>query len=514
MTDRFYDAIVLGRGIGALTAAALLARRDFTVLVLGQGARPPTYLARGRPLQRRAFAMLAASSPAWRRVLAELAQSQSWKQRAHAARPMLQILSPRRRLEIPAQPELFAREVDRELSDVGRLVEELYEELARVNQAADEAFQHDAVWPPGSFWERRETTRYAALLPHARAEPDADLLSEFPKGHPFRAVVAATVQHGTHLAMMPPPFAVARIHGSWTRGLEILPGGEEELEAMLVERIQAYGGRAELAWSAESLVVSRGRVAGVLVAGDREPIGASFVLTDTDGEGVAALSGGRGIQGRALREWPRMGYPMGRFVVSIVAREEGVPEPLGPESFILAGWGADPRTRRAGRRTIHLERRSLPRGEALLVAETLVLDRGPDHLAGLREEVLAAVMEELPFLERHLILVDSPHDGRPLWVWEGGARRDVERWEERGLSHAPEPMRPLVEVDPPGYLGLAGEPIRGPIERTLLLGPTVLPGLGQEGELLAAWGAARLVTKSDKRRARIREDMWSKIEIG
>jgi len=514
VTDRFYDVIVLGRGIGALTAAALLARRDFTVLVLGQGAKPPSYVAQGRALRRRAFTMLAAASPVWRRVLAELAQTQSWKQRARPAEPMLQVLSPRGRLEVPSSPPLFARELERELPDVRRLVEGLYDELGRVNLAADEAFRHDAVWPPGTFWERRETGRYAALLPHARAEPDADLLSEFPKGHPFRSVVLATVQHGTHLAALPPPFAVARIHGAWTRGLEVLAGGEDELEGLLVERIRAYGGRAELEGRAETLLVKRGRVSGVVIRGEKEPTGANFVITDGDGETVATLAGGKGIQSRALREWPRIGYPLARFVVSIVVRDEGVPTPLGPEALVLAGWGADPRTRRAGRRVVHLQRRALGGGETLLIAETLVPDRGKDELAGLREEVLAAVVDELPFVERHLVLVDSPHDGRPLWIWEDGKRKDVERWDARAASAGAEEMRPLVEVDPPGYLGLAGEPIRGPIERSLLVGPTVLPGLGQEGELLAAWGAARLVTKSDRRRARIREDMWSKVELG
>jgi hypothetical protein len=71
-----------------------------------------------------------------------------------------------------------------------------------------------------------------------------------------------------------------------------------------------------------------------------------------------------------------------------------------------------------------------------------------------------------------------------------------------------------LEVDPPGYLGLAGEPVRGPIERTLLLGRSVLPGLGQEGELLAAWAAAKLVTKSDRRKAMMRRDMWTRMEFG
>jgi hypothetical protein len=90
----------------------------------------------------------------------------------------------------------------------------------------------------------------------------------------------------------------------------------------------------------------------------------------------------------------------------------------------------------------------------------------------------------------------------------------VERALARGAAVAPEPMIEKLEVDPPGYLGLAGEPLRGPLERSLLVGRSVLPGLGQEGQVLAAWGAARLVTRSDKQKERMRRDMWSKVEIG
>ena len=53
VTTKHFDVIVLGRSIGALTAAALLARRDFTVLVLGQGERAPTYRLDRRTLLRR-----------------------------------------------------------------------------------------------------------------------------------------------------------------------------------------------------------------------------------------------------------------------------------------------------------------------------------------------------------------------------------------------------------------------------------------------------------------------------
>lgn len=529
MSGKHFDVVVLGRSIGALTAAALLARRDFTVLVLGQGERPPAYRLDKRVLLRRSFTLLGATCPTWRKVVVELAQSQTWKRRLEQASPMIQILAPRRRIDVPPDMALFGREIDREYPELRRLVDELYGELARVNGAADEAFEHDAIWPPGTFWERRETNRYAAMLPHVRAEPDADLLVEFPRGHGFRSIVAASVLFATDFSALPPPFAVARLHGAWTRGLFTLPRGEEELEEFLLDRLTAHGGTFLESDRAASLHMRRGIASGVLVDGASTPLGSDFVLADADGETVAALTGGEGIHKRAQREWPRITSSVGRFVVSLVVRREGLPEPLGVESFLLPGERSSlvssgqarpslaPGARIPQRPVVHLQRlgaRGADPDEELLVAEVLLPDRGPLSLPEARQAVLATITAELPFLERHLVVVDSVHDGLPVWVWEEGRRRNVERAALRGASSAAEPMVRQLEVDPPGYLGLAGEPIRGPIERTLLVGRSVLPGLGQEGQLLAAWGAARLVTRTDRKKERMRRDMWSKVEIG
>jgi hypothetical protein len=46
------------------------------------------------------------------------------------------------------------------------------------------------------------------------------------------------------------------------------------------------------------------------------------------------------------------------------------------------------------------------------------------------------------------------------------------------------------------------------------VGSTVLPALGQEGELLAAWSAVNVITRADGQKERIRRAMWSKVEIG
>ncbi|MBK9262264.1 MAG: phytoene dehydrogenase [Polyangiaceae bacterium] len=527
MTAKYFDVIVLGRSIGALMTAALLARRDFTVLVLGQGARPASYKIGERTLQRRAFTMLAASSPAWTRMLAELAQTQTWNRLVQLASPMMQVLAPRRRLDIPPDMALFGREIDREMPEVRRVIDDLYAELARVNGSADDAFDRDAVWPPGTFWERRETGRYAAMLPYVRAEPDADLLVEFPRGHFFRNVVTTSVLFATNLASLPPPFAVARLHGAFTRGLYALNGGEDELERFLEGRIAAHGGRCMLDRRARALHMRRGSLAGVVIDGDDAPTGANFIITDLDGEGVAALSQGEGIHKRAQREWPRITSSVGRFVMSLCVRDAGLPAPLGVECFVLPADRQPSRPARVGmpvsrssastlamRPVIHLQRHAGAPGESLLVAEVLVPDRSPVPMGQMREVVLSTLCSELPFLERHLRVVDSVHDGLPPWVCEDGRLHMADKWSRSGAGAASEPMVRQLDVDPPGYLGLGGEPIRGPIERTLLVGRSVLPGLGQEGQLLAAWGAARLVTRTDRRKERMRRDMWSKVEFG
>jgi hypothetical protein len=119
---------------------------------------------------------------------------------------------------------------------------------------------------------------------------------------------------------------------------------------------------------------------------------------------------------------------------------------------------------------------------------------------------------ELPFLREHLLVLDSPHDGLPLLDVTTGSGRDIDRLHLVGAAPGAEPMDRQWSVDPPGYRGLAGEPVRGPIPGTFLVGPTVLPALGQEGELIAAWSVARLLSRRDRARRRMRQKLWSKLE--
>ena len=75
-------------------------------------------------------------------------------------------------------------------------------------------------------------------------------------------------------------------------------------------------------------------------------------------------------------------------------------------------------------------------------------------------------------------------------------------------------MLPRWAVSASGFAGLSGEPIRMPLSGMFGVGRSVLPALGQEGELLAAWSASRLITRTDRKKEKMRREMWSKVELG
>ncbi|HEX2880327.1 MAG TPA: phytoene dehydrogenase [Polyangiaceae bacterium] len=513
MTARHYDVVVLGRSLGALTTAALLARREFRVLLLGQASLAASYRVERHRLMRRSFTFLCAQSPVWRKVLRDLAQSQSFSRRLQALDPMFSFLSPGRRLELSPDVTAFSKEIDREFPKVRQLIDEFHSRLAVLNSAIDATFEREISWPPGTLLERWEAGRAIASIPLSVGETTEQLLGKFPPAHSFRDVAllpslfASDLDEGTNRTSL----SLARLHGSWVRGLFSLPDGPDELEKFLLDRITAHGGECRLSSSASQLVVQRGRITGILEEGAEEEIGASAVVSAESGEAIAALAGGEGVSTRALQRWPRLVPSSGRCVCSVVLRSQGLPELLGQETFLLPASGKvdDPNNP-----CLHVQRFANANDETLLVAELLIPLQGALRLRDARQIVLSTLRFHFPFLDEHLLLVDSTHDGLPVHDYSQGKRVDLERAQFPECTSKAEPMERRWSIEPPGFLDVAGEPLRGPIAGSYLVGKTVLPGLGQEGELLAAWSVARILTKKDSVRQRRRRQMWTKIETG
>jgi hypothetical protein len=235
----------------------------------------------------------------------------------------------------------------------------------------------------------------------------------------------------------------------------------------------------------ERIVMKRGRVQGVAFTGEREVIGCSTVLCGFGADRAAALLDGEKAPKR-LQEAAAIRPACWRYLLHLVAPLDALPDAFGRLAFAVRqrGDGA-PVLTDGGALALHL---TDGYGQhAVLTACALVTDSSPTSLADLRRRMREHIAEIVPFIDRHLLLVHSPHDGIA----------------PEGVSDAAPPpveMEPVWDVPKPRLLGICGVPHATGLKGLLLASRQVLPGLGIEGELHAGWSAARLVLQTERKR--------------
>ncbi len=504
MIQRYYDVVVLGTGLRGLLAGALVAKRGFRVLVLGQGHPSADYEAGGRRWPRRPYRFVAARSPIAQRVLADIALHQELRRRSQPLEPSFQVILPSQRLDVTTEPAFLASELDREFPTVKRALEDFHALTRREMAALDRALARPLVVPPETFFERRELARAVAGRRTGRDGQGPDPLGELSREHPFREVVATPAAFSVDLDPASlSTLGLLRAYGSWWLGATRLEGGYGWLEGALIAKIRAANGEVRASQRAESLEIRRGAVQGLELARTGERVGCRHLVETGSVEGLQTLLPHRGAELGEL--FARQGEPTPRrlrYVLHVLLRPEAVPEGLAPDAFLVGEAPGEV----LGRLRLQLgpedERHE---GEPVrrLSVEVLLparLGREPAALGRLRERVLAKLRRLLPFLDEHLILVDSPHDGRGV----DDPRAAVERPASDPWSRGPDTMEAQYATPATGALGVAGLPLRTPLRGLLLAGPHAAPGLGEEGAFLTAWSAARLVDRGDRRRAFLR----------
>jgi phytoene dehydrogenase-like protein len=471
--------------------------------------RSSAYAYRGTTLLRRAAALGFTDAPAFKRIVAELALGPIVRRKLAPADPLFQVALPGHRVDVRGDSDAVLAELAREFPEVRRAMEEFYGVVARTGQELDPVLGQDLSWPPDGFFERRESARALAPTTLLRRAAGGDPLVDFPAEHPFRMFVQAQARFSPALdpdAMG--PLALLRAHGAALRGAAFFDGGRDGLQRVLADKIVQHGGDVYPRESVARIVTQRGRVRGVDLASTDERMGCSFVITSVEASVALHLAEhqpGRALALRLMARAPRY-Y---RFVLNAVARAEGVPAGMGARVFAVM----DRSRPLAEENLLAIETAPPDAAGRVVFTATALLPRsgvveGEGYLHKQRARVLRALAAVVPFLRRNLIAVDSPHDGLPLQDLELGTDVTLEeRW-----KGAAEPMDVVEAVAPDGFLGLCALPARTDVRGLLLVGRQVVPGLGEEGELLAALSAARIVTRTDRLKEKMRRELWSKVD--
>jgi|DewCreStandDraft_4_1066084.scaffolds.fasta_scaffold00847_35 hypothetical protein len=467
--SNYFDAVIIGLDPAGLLAAGRLARQGSRVLVVGQGGSRDFYRLEEREVPASVGWLPPRGHSPWLdELLVELNLEDAVRPLGEPARPALQLITPRERLDLDSQDPQRETELRRAFgADAERLSGALQRIQALHRDFCAQLGEIDELPPAGlwsRFWLRRRQQARAVELPPADEFPFAlrmlmwgnDFLSRLPaagRSPGLEAHLAAAQLGGLRL--------VERIRMHLITALEKL--GVDCREKAAVERMRFDGRRiAEI-----QLLSDRGRYP-VGTALFNLPIGPCAKLLPLERRHrrfsslAETVRPSQSIFGIDLI-LPRKALPLGLGALALVQAPEA---PQGREGLLrvqLADF--DEKSQRV---RVNLSR----------LVPTLERARGNEYLGTVQKEMLSAAAWIIPFLADHPQVRSSPY-----WTSLAPAEDPASPWE----------IDSVIDTEHEIFPGGSVLPVRTVYPNVFFTGPEVLPGMGIGGAALAARQAARCV---------------------
>ncbi len=498
MDTNFYDVVVCGGDLPGVIAAALLGRRGLRVLLCGHDREPTTFQAGGYTLTTGPGLLPPPDSEAVTRILRELNYVQIIRQRAPQLSPPFQLLLPDARLDFGPNTEAMERQFAREFPSSPGLAAA----LARIHEISarlEPLLGSDITLPPDNFWERREVARVDGALSAGNTDAWGGL-----GDHPVRKALAACAALSCNFGPGDVgPVAEARALDLARRGLCRLEGGMAGLRNLFIDKIHSYSSDIRERVTPVGLITKRGKITGLRVRPRDETIGLNHLVWAGSAASLLPLCEDK--NSRRVREIAAAIHPACyRYVLCLLLRPEAIPEGMGPRVFAIADPTRPAIEDNALAFTVgEISPRQADRVPVWIecFVPAAAAASGSGYFSIIRGRIRERLTHVIPFFERHLLVMASPHDGLA-----------PELSPDARSAPPPEPITPMpmaaaFNCDLPRTLQVGGAPHATDMKNVLLASNENLPGLGREGDFIAAWGIVRLILGSQSKKDVGRRDI-------
>jgi phytoene desaturase len=416
-----YDAVVVGSGIGGLTAGGLLAKAGLDVLVVERHDRVGGYshaFRRGGYLFDSAVHLVGGAEPVAFEgggILHQLLSAVGVRDRVEFERiePCYAALYPGRELHVPSGLQEFiathAEAFPGERKGLRQIVQEclnLRQETRRVAELS------------GPVELMRMRDRFPTLLRYRRATL-AQILDHHLDSPQLKSALGTLWPYlGLPPSKLSFLYFAAMLMSYVADGAYYCRGSFQRLADALSHAIRSAGGEVLLRSSVRRILVEDGRARGVVLENGQR-IASDIVISNADArQTIHELVGAQAFPPSFLQVLERLRPSLSAFVVYVATDLPIAPETTAHETFFFPTWDHDAshascQTDRPTWLTVTVpslvDPRLAPSGEHLLVLTTLVRHDATDwrtakepmtaHLVGLAGRVVPGLSEHLRFVE-------------------------------------------------------------------------------------------------------------------
>lgn len=491
MLERYCDALIIGTELSGLITAAFLARRGLTVHVLdldpyAKDDREPD-----------PFCVAHLHSKLLRSILGRLNIPENDIQFLSGTDSPLQIIFPKKRIEISSNPVAFYEELEREFPEKHENIKLFYESLARIKHQV-EAQQLYSLILPTSFREKRQLMKF--VKSHGLDDRLSDLGLSIDSDETLKSFIMAQLKLITYSHTDSPfAFQVAELLNPSEGEIFSIKGGHQYLKKLFLDRIEHHEGAYRPDAKIEKLLFRDGIFEGAQLSGIEGIILARYVIWNTHlkrlPDYLPSLFRFRKLRHQIHKIKPKLHW----FTAYFDVPQEYIPAPMRENMLVIE----DPNKDLQGTNFLYIQRQKKDSGFARLSVSYLLspdsLNAEEESFQPIHQEIAEILNKLIPFANSKLVFSfpnsTNKRDEETLFPLKDN---DFEIFKQTATQH------PIYQLNVRSFTDLFPFGYKTPAPNLFLTAPEILGGLGYEGKFMLGLKVTDLIwsdVEKEKKRA-------------